>query len=110
MNDSNIYVGLWKKYKPAIVSKMKNAINEPQSFNLTKYEFEALGKREESGYAFNLEIKDGKLNNNIEGTAVARDLLIVLKESKTFNEFIEDYDLKINMDVNFVLKINAVKK
>jgi len=78
MKDTKIYQPLWQKYRPVIISIMKLAA-EPQEYQLSKHEFEAIGDREKAGYTFNLEIKNGIVVNNIEGTVVARDLFAVLK-------------------------------
>ena len=109
MNESNIYITLWEKYRPAILSKMKLALTEPQSYPLSKHEFEAIGDRLSSGYSFNLELRDGKLMNNIDGTAVARDLLAVLKKSKTANELMKDSYYKINFSKDFKLLIQTIR-
>ncbi len=105
MKESNIYIPLWEKYKPAIVGKMKLAISESQEFQLSKHEFEAIGDRSSCGYSFNLEIKNGVLANDISGTAVARDLLEVLKNSKTSKDLIQNNHVKINFSKDFILKI-----
>lgn len=105
--ESNIYVGLWKKYKPAIVALMKSAIDSSQYYQLSGHEFEALGNRESAGYSFRLEVRNGKALNNIGGSAVARDLLIVLKESATANQLWNDRTYIFQNSRNFVLSISA---
>ena len=109
MNQSNIYLTLWDKYRPIIINQMKLALTEPQVYSLSKHEFEAIGDRLSSGYSFNLELKNGKLMNNIDGTAVARDLLEVLKKSKTASELMEGHHFKINLSKDFKLTIQTIK-
>ncbi len=109
MKDSNIYNSLWNKYKPVLTSKLKQALVEPQDYQLSKHEFEAIGDRTNSGYSFNLEIKNGVLKNNIGGTAVARYLFEVLKSSATAKELMKDNYFKINLTKDFTLKIQTVK-
>lgn len=53
----------------------------------------------------NLEIKKGAVANNIEGTAVARDLFEMLKLSKTAFELLKKHDFKITLTKDFTLKI-----
>jgi hypothetical protein len=88
---------------------MKLALTTAQEYRLTKHEFEEIGDRNISGYTFNLEIKDGKLVNNIRGTAVARDLFEVLKSSRNSKELMSNNHFKINMNVDFKLKIQIIK-
>lgn len=105
----NIYITLWQKYKPAIVGKMKSAIDQAQIYQLSKHEFEAAGQRLAAGYAFNLEIVNGNVNNNIDGSAVARDLFEVLKQSTSARELMKDAHYKIILSKEFLLKIQIVK-
>lgn len=105
MKESNIYLNIWDKYRPVIISKMKLAIQSPQEYKLSKHEFESLGKRLISGYTFNLEITDGKLSNNIDGTAVARDLFEVLKNSPTAKGLMQNNLVKISLTKDFTLRI-----
>lgn len=108
MKESNIYIQLWQKYRPIIIGKMKLAIVEPQFYQLSNYEFEAIGDRTSSGYSFNLEISNGILANNIDGTAVARDLFDVLKSSATAKELMKVHYFKINLTTDFKLIIQTL--
>jgi len=107
MNDSNIYVKLWQKYKPAIVSKMKLAVNEKQSYQLTKHEFTVIGDSISAGYRFHLEFKNGRVCNNIEGSSPARCLVIVINESDAAKEIMKDKHYIIKLDTKFVLHISV---
>lgn len=110
MKESNIYVPLWSKYKPVITNKLKEALHTPQEYQLSKHEFEVIGDRTTSGYAFNLVIQNGHLTNNIDGTAVARDLLEVLKNSPSIKEFLKDKNVQINLTKEFKLKIQTIQQ
>ena len=108
MQQSNIYLPLWQKYKPAILINMRKAIESVQYYQLTKHEFEVFGDRGLSGFCFNLEIKNGKINNNIEGSAVARDLFEVLNSSRTAKELMLKNSFKISLtsDFKLIVKLN----
>jgi hypothetical protein len=109
MMDTNIYIPLWEKYKHAIINKMKAASEEPQTYKMTKEEFESVGDRKKSTYSFNLEIKNGKVTNNIGGTAVARDLFNVLQQSNFAKELMQDNYFKITLSKGFILTVQIVK-
>lgn len=96
MKDANIYVNLWLKYQPVILNKMK-------------HEFESIGDRNRSGYSFNMEIRDGIVSNNIGGTAVARDLYEVLKNSDTAKSITQNNYIKITLSKEFVLAIRITE-
>lgn len=108
MKETNIYILLWQKYRPVIISKMRSALETSQEYQLTKHEFEAIGDRTNSGYGFNLEIKNGIVQNNIEGTAVARDLYEVLKSSETAKMLMINNYFKINLTKDFILTIQTI--
>lgn len=108
IKESNIYVPLWQKYRPIIVSLMRDALVCPQNYSLSKHEFETIGDRTQSGYSFNLEIKNGIVQNNIEGTAVARDLYAVLKSSETALKLMKTATFKINLTKDFKLTIQTI--
>jgi len=105
MNDTNIYTTLWEKYKHAIVAKLKLSVDEPQTYKMTKQEFESIGERKKASYAFNLEIKNGFVINNSKGTANARDLFKVLQSSNFAKEFLQNKHVKISLTKSFMLSI-----
>jgi len=107
MNPSGIYISLWRKYKPAILAKMKAAVEQSQHYQLDKHDFQSAGERANSGYAFNLEIFRGKVINNIEGTAVGRDLFEVLQASAAAMSLMATYRYKISLGKDFILHISC---
>lgn len=107
MKNSNIYEALWKKYKAAILTKLREALKTPCEYQLSKNEFEAIGKRLKAGYAFNLQIHNGVVINNVDGSAVARDLVVVLKSSNGAIELMKERNFKINLTKEFKLKIQT---
>lgn len=75
---------------------------------LQKHEFEAIGNREVSSYTFNLELRNGEvIFSTIKGTAVARDLLLVLNENSEVVEWLKDKNVKINMGKSFELHLQS---
>ncbi|MBP7512018.1 MAG: hypothetical protein KA981_08810 [Bacteroidia bacterium] len=110
MNKSSVYLPLWQKYRPAILSKMKLALVEPQEYPLYRHEFEAIGGKRTSGYGFNMEVNKGMMVNNIAAIAVARDLLAVLKASESGKAMIQQNYFKINLGSDYKLKIQVIVK
>lgn len=102
------YVSLWKKYLPIIKLLLKKVDNGPQELKLSKYEFVAAGGRADENWRFNLELTNGKLSNNIKGSAVARNLEMVLTDSVDTRPLLLGKKVKINMDNDFVLKIQKL--
>ncbi len=102
MRSSEKYVDLWTKQRATITSKLKIAETK-QSIQLNSEEFTKVGDR--SNYSFNLEFKNGNVSNNTDGSAVARDLAKILKNSTEIKELLKSGHFKINMDRSFCLFI-----
>lgn len=109
MPKSNIYVPLWTKYRPAIIKLMQEAGSSLQQYRLSAHEFKAIGDREKAGYSFLLKINNGVVKNSITGTAVARDLLIVLQQSKSISALLENAEYEFRLNNDFVLSIKKIK-
>jgi len=101
MRESGKYLNLWRKYLPAINILIKNSKNGLQKLHMSEHEFKAVGEREKAGYQFNLEFYQGKVINNISGSAVARDLRDVIYSDTSAKELISEGAYKINPDSLF---------
>jgi hypothetical protein len=100
MSSSGKYIDLWTKNRSLIKEKLVNSSTK-QMIRLNSEDFSKVGKR--SSYSFNLEYKNGIVNNNIDGSAVARDLAKVLENSAEIKTILNSGDYKINMDRMFCL-------
>jgi hypothetical protein len=101
------YLTTWRKYIPVIRLHLKRSLAEEQSFKLNITDFESAGDRGKSGYTFSLAMENGKVTNNISGSAVARDLYEALKTDETIKAMIQDKAIKISVGKSFVLSIKT---
>jgi hypothetical protein len=101
------YLATWKKYLPVIRLHLKRSLNEEQSFKLNITDFESAGDRGKSGYTFNITMENGKVTNNISGSAVARDLFEMLKTDELVKAFLQDRHVKISVGKSFLLSIKT---
>ncbi|WP_183573440.1 hypothetical protein HDF18_07435 [Mucilaginibacter sp. X5P1] len=101
------YLQTWKKYLPVIRLHLKRSFNEDQSFKLNITDFESAGDRGKSGYTFNITMENGKVTNNISGSAVARDLFEALKSDETIKPMLQDKNIKISVGKSFILSIKT---
>ncbi len=97
------YLELWERYLPAIIRTMQNCNNNLLHILLNSYEFKLVSNMK--NYSFNLEYTDGKVSNNIKGSALARDLATVIENSQEAMELIAEGHIKIRMDRKFCLWI-----
>ena len=107
MKDKSFYYSLWLKYQQVLALQMKNAVNGPKEIKMFKYEFAALGKRPLADYMFDLHIDNGQVANNINGKAIARDLLDVLAQNPDSLALLANHHYLFSMGKDLVLKISV---
>jgi len=95
------------KYLPVIRLHLKKSLVEEVSFKLNITDFESAGDRGKSGYTFNLTMENGKVTNNIGGSAVARDLYEALKSDETIKAILQEKAVKISVGKTFLLSIKT---
>ena len=61
--------------------KLKQVIrnNEPATITMYKFEFQNVGTKKKSNFQFNLELKEGRVINDISGSVAAKELSEMLK-------------------------------
>ena len=107
---TNIYFSLWKKYRPAILKLMTDAVDTPQQYKFLDHEFTDINSKEKGGHSFNLQMLKGKAANNIKTSIVAQDLLAMLQNSKKAFELTENSTFEFMMDKQFLLHISSEKQ
>ena len=100
------YVELWRKYLPSIIRMVENCAIDLQSEQLDSGEFEVVGNRK--NYSFNLEFINNEISNNISGSAVARDLATVIRDSKQVHNLLASGHFKFRMDKRYCLWIKKL--
>lgn len=103
--DEKKYLPIWKKYLPVIRLHLKKSLNEDQQFKLNAIDFEQAGNRSKAGYTFSLQIENGKVINNISGSAVARDLFEAVKEDDAIRGMLLNRSIKVSLNSAAVLSI-----
>lgn len=101
------YLTTWKRYLPVIRLHLKKSLVEEQQFKLNITDFESAGDRGKSGYTFNIQMENGKVINNISGSAVARDLYELLKSDDAIKAMLQDKSVKISVGKSFMLSIKT---
>ena len=101
------YLTTWRKYIPVIRLHLKRSLTEDQSFKLNITDFESAGDRGKSGYTFNIAMENGKVTNNISGSAVARDLYEALKTHEAIKAMLQEKNIKISVGKSFILSIKT---
>ncbi len=99
------YSYIWNKYRPAILRLMVDSQKDPQEYQFSKHEFHNINPKEKGGYAFNMRVFQGKAINDIRTSTLAKDLLVILQQSKRALEMIDETPYEFTLDKHFLLHI-----
>ncbi|MEP5611213.1 MAG: hypothetical protein ABJP45_03140 [Cyclobacteriaceae bacterium] len=102
----HLYTLLWNKYRPAIVKLMADAQEAPQEYTFQPHEFKDVNPKEKGGYWFTMEVYKGKAQNNIKGSVVAQDLLLILQKSGRALELFETSKYEFTLDKQFTFCVS----
>ena len=105
-NMANIYKyeDIWRVLLPDIRESVENGTQT--EIQLQKRYFDEVGNR--NSYSFNLEFKNGKVANNIGGSAVARDLARVMQNDTDMKALLKGKHVKIRIDKEFMVFIKLI--
>jgi hypothetical protein len=104
MSNSQVYISIWNKYRPAIIKLMLASTEGPLQYKLFDHEFTQLNAREKA-YAFELHVHRGKATNNIRSSAPAQDLLSMLNTSRKASELLDVVPFSFTLDKKFILTV-----
>jgi len=104
-SSENKYTSVWQGYKNQICRSLIKS-DKQQMVQLNKENFTQVGNRK--SYTFNLEYKNGTVNNNIGGSAVARDLDKIISKNEEIKNILRRGNYKINLDNKFILHIRKL--
>jgi hypothetical protein len=99
------YSFIWNKYRPAILKLMVDSSEVPQEYQFSKHEFHNINPKEKGGYAFNMRVFQGKAVNDIRTATLAKDLLVILQQSKRALEMVDESTYEFTLDKHFMLHI-----
>lgn len=102
------YTPLWSKYRPAILRMMIDAENEPQTYQLSNHEFQALCTTKKGSFTFTLEVSGGRAVSGAKESVVAQDLWEILQTSPKASELISSSAFAFSLDKRFVLHVQKV--
>jgi len=108
-NLSRDFYPLWKKYKPAIIHTMKEAMGkgEPQQYGFSKHEFDDINPKNTAAYSFAFTVTSGMRMETAKKSHIADDLLLLLKGSEKALELVDQASFRFELDKSFKLNITA---
>jgi hypothetical protein len=109
MKDEGKYLDLWMKYSAVIRLLIKKTETENQKLQLFKHEFENGSHKTITGYAFSVELINGRVMNTVSSTAIAKDLVQVLVSNLAFKTWLKTHCVKISLGKTFDLSFEKIE-
>lgn len=105
-----MYTQVWSKYVPVIKILLKRSLNGNQVLNLNATDFERAGAARKSGYKFQIQFHNGRVNNIISASPLASELASLLLQESTVKDLLSQHDYHISMNPKFQLDIKHIPK
>lgn len=105
LSSSRIYSFIWRKYRPALLKLMVDSSESPQQYAFSKHEIKSINPKERGGYTFTLKVHKERSVNDIRKSPIAKDLLMVLQQSKKALELMDASTYEFKLDKHFVLHV-----
>jgi hypothetical protein len=107
LKEQEMYHAVWVKYLPVITLKLKQTIRngEPAHVGMYQFEFHGSGKKRSVGHQFDLELKNGRIMNDISKTPLAKELNAVMREDQTLWPLVYSGHFSFALDGGFIFTI-----
>lgn len=103
-NAKGLYLDIWAEILP--IAKEKLEKGEDFTVQFKEHVFDTVGSRKK--YSFRLELYNGIAQNNLGGSAVARDLYATLSDSKVISKLLLNKRVVFRLSKDFVFGMNYV--
>ena len=103
-----MYTQLWNKYLPVIRILIKRTVTGDQVLNLNPSDFKNAGAVRKSGYKFEVEFVNGKVNNLINLPDMGKDFATSFLADKIIQELLTQADFTIGMNGKFQLTLHRI--
>ena len=103
-----MYTQIWNKYLPVIRILVKRTATADQALNLNPSDFKNAGAVRKSGYKFEVEFVNGKVNNLLYLPDMGKDFAASFLQDKIIQELLAQNDYVIAMNGKFQLTIHRI--
>ena len=105
-----MYTRIWNKYLPVIRILLKRSGTADQFFQLNVSDFEKTGQARKAGNKFNIYFNNGRADNLIHSSVIAKDLVYMLLEDKAVKELLMQNDYEVSMTSKYELSIKFLAR
>lgn len=105
-----MYTQVWNKYLPIIHILMKRAVSSDQLLDMNVIDFERSGAARKSGYKFTILFNDGRVDNVISSSPLAKDLAATLLQDPRVKELLDRNNYQFHLSAKFQLGIRLIAR
>ena len=105
-----MYTQIWAKYLPIIKILLKRSATSDQLLDMNVTDFERAGVSRKTGSKFNIKFCNGRIDNIISSSPLARDLATTLLADNMVKELFAQNDYHLTMNTKFQLGIKFIAK
>lgn len=105
-----MYTYIWNKYFPVIRILMKRSASAEQTLELSRTDFERLGKGSKASYKFNIEFNNGKPTAIDRDNEFVKAFVSLLQEDETTKLLVSQNDYEFSFNTKFQLSVKNIKK
>ena len=105
-----MFTSVWTKYLPVIRIVLKRSLASEQMLALNTSDFEKTGLKRQSGYKFQIRLKEGLPAQTIVDSPVASAFVAVLRSDERTKELLADNEFQITLSPKFQLTIKHLPK
>jgi len=105
-----MHTQIWDKYLPVIKILLKKAATSDQTLNLNVQDFERAGLARKSGNKFNLHFQNGRADNAINASPLAKDFATTLLGDDTVKNLFKGGEYELSMNNKYQLGIKCLHK
>jgi hypothetical protein len=105
-----MHTQIWNKYLPIIRILMKRSRVDDQLLTMNRTDFERAGVARKSGYKFEIHFINGRVDNLLGTSQLAKDLAAVLLDDQVIKDLFSQNNYLVSMNTKFQLAIKVMEK
>ncbi|HWC54316.1 MAG TPA: hypothetical protein VG676_12095 [Chitinophagaceae bacterium] len=103
-----MFIQTWNKYLPVIKILIKRSVNGVQTLDMNQSDFQRATGGRKVKFVFAITLRKGRIQNTVNPSQTAKDLLAVLQMDSVTNSIIREQEFEFTMNNNFQLLIKNI--
>ena len=103
-----MFIQAWSKYLPVIKILLKRSINESQTLNIDKTDFQRATGGKKVKFTFSIVVVKNYLKTKETSPQLVKDLFSVLQQDVAVQDFLRKGEFELSMNSSFQLSIKHI--